>query len=144
MLGVSQTPPIPYPGERLGLPVSGPGSTAGWGRRVIALGIDWVASLLFVAAFVGNEVFSGRGPVALWGPLVVFAAERWLFTSLLGASVGQLLMRIRVVRLAGGRLGTLRVLVRTLLICLVVPAAVSDRDGRGLHDMAVGSIVIRT
>ncbi|MGO9653847.1 MAG: RDD family protein, partial [Mycobacterium sp.] len=31
-----------YPGERLGLPESGPGSLAPVGRRVAALTIDWL------------------------------------------------------------------------------------------------------
>jgi hypothetical protein len=35
-----------YAGQRLGLPQEGPGSVAGWGRRVAALFIDWFASLL--------------------------------------------------------------------------------------------------
>ena len=31
-----------YPGQRLGLPESGPGSVAGIGRRLGALVIDWL------------------------------------------------------------------------------------------------------
>jgi hypothetical protein len=36
-----------------------------------------------------------------------------------------------------------RVVLRTLLICLVIPALVLDSDGRGLHDRAVDSVVLR-
>jgi hypothetical protein len=36
------------------------------------------------------------------------------------------------------------VLVRTALLCLVIPAIVVDRDGRGLHDRAAASVVVRT
>ena len=40
-------------------------------------------------------------------------------------------------------LGLGRAALRTLLICLVIPAVVMDSYGRGLHDRAVGSIVLR-
>ena len=37
----SESGPNDYPGQRLGLPESGPGSIAGFGRRIAALLIDW-------------------------------------------------------------------------------------------------------
>jgi uncharacterized RDD family membrane protein YckC len=33
--------------------------------------------------------------------------------------------------------------VRTVLLCLVIPAFIWDRDGRGLHDKAAGTVVVR-
>jgi uncharacterized RDD family membrane protein YckC len=33
--------------------------------------------------------------------------------------------------------------VRTLLLCLFVPAVVVGRDGRGLHDLAAGTRIVR-
>jgi hypothetical protein len=36
------------------------------------------------------------------------------------------------------------IVLLTLLLCLVIPAVVMDSDGRGLHDRAVGSIVVRS
>ena len=30
-----------YVGERLGLPAEGPGAVASWGRRILALSVDW-------------------------------------------------------------------------------------------------------
>jgi hypothetical protein len=35
------------------------------------------------------------------------------------------------------------VLIRTVLLLLVVPAAVWDRDSRGLHDKAAGAVQVR-
>jgi len=131
-----------WPGERLGLPQSGRGAVAGWGRRTLALVLDWVGSMMVVGVFVGTDLWSGTGAVQ-WAPLVVFAAERWVLTSLTGASVGQLLTRVRVVRTDGGALGPGRALVRTLLICLVIPPVVYNPDQRGLHDLAVDSIAVR-
>jgi uncharacterized RDD family membrane protein YckC len=61
----------------------------------------------------------------------------------MGGSFGQLLLRIVVVRTDGKPLGLLQALGRTLLICLVVPPLVFNRDNRGLHDMAFGTVTLR-
>lgn len=75
--------------------------------------------------------------------LAVFYVEVTAFTWLVGGSFGQLAVRVRVEAIDGSRLSLWRILLRTLLICLVIPAVVFDADGRGLHDRAVGSIVVR-
>jgi hypothetical protein len=33
--------------------------------------------------------------------------------------------------------------VRTVLLCLVLPAVVWDSSGRGLHDVAAGTVIVR-
>jgi uncharacterized RDD family membrane protein YckC len=131
-----------WPGERLGLPEHGPGSVAGWGRRLLALVVDWFGSLMAAGVFLGTGVWAGGGS-AQWAPLLVFAVERWLLTSLTGGSAGQLVTRIRVVRVDGSRLGPGRALLRTVLLCLVIPAVIYNRDQRGLHDLAADSITLR-
>lgn len=131
-----------YPGERLGLPPEGPGSVVGWGRRVLALCVDWAACLLVVAAFQGAGVWTGRA-VSQWGPLLGFLVEATLLTALVGGSFGQLVCRVAVVRLDRRPVNLLQALLRTFLICLVIPPLVFDRDQRGLHDLAVGSVAIR-
>jgi uncharacterized RDD family membrane protein YckC len=129
-----------YRGERLGLPAHGPGSLSGTGRRVLALLIDWVASLLLVRLFLpGIPYGTGASSLATMG---FFLVEVTLFTWLSGGSFGQRLVGIGVVRLDGGRLGPLGSLLRTVLICLLVPPLVWDRDGRGLHDRVVGTAVV--
>jgi hypothetical protein len=35
------------------------------------------------------------------------------------------------------------VLVRTLLLAVVAPALVIDRDGRAMHDRAAGTVMLR-
>lgn len=75
--------------------------------------------------------------------LLIFAAEVIIFTWLMSASFGQRIMGIAVVRTGGGRLSLWRIVLRTLLICLVIPVLVIDSGGRGLHDRAVRSVVIR-
>ena len=131
----------PYPGARLGVPEDGPGSVASWGRRLLALGVDWIASLLVAGAIFGGGVW-GQGAAA-WAPLGVFLAEATVLTALLGGSFGQLALRLVVVRLDGRPVNLLQALLRTALICLVVPPLVFNRDNRGLHDLAVGTVTLR-
>jgi uncharacterized RDD family membrane protein YckC len=38
----------------------------------------------------------------------------------------------------------LRAMLRTLLLAVIVPAALVDADGRGLHDKVTGTVVVRT
>jgi hypothetical protein len=46
-------------------------------------------------------------------------------------------------RVGGGSLDPIRALLRTVLILLVIPAVIYNRDQRGLHDLAVDSVVVR-
>ena len=123
-----------YPGERLGLPESGPGSIARAGRRIVAIIIDWTLALL-----ISNFLFSGDS----WATLAVFAAEQILLIGTLGYSIGHRAVGIHVVRLGGTPAGPLAALIRTLLLCLVIPAVIFDPDQRGLHDKAVKTVLVR-
>jgi len=58
-------------------------------------------------------------------------------------TVGKRLLGIRVMRLGGRPVGFGWALVRTILLLAVVPALVTDRDLRGLHDRAADTIVVR-
>jgi uncharacterized RDD family membrane protein YckC len=131
-----------WPGERLGLPEHGPGALAGWGRRSLALVLDWFGSMLVVGAVIGDNPWTIGGAAQL-APLAVFAAQRWLLTSLAGGSFGQLAVRVRVVRTDRSRLDPSRALLRTVLLCLVIPPVVYNRDQRGLHDLAADSMTVR-
>ena len=130
-----------YAGERLGLPAQGRGSAAGWVRRIVALFVDWIACVLVATAFAGSAV-QGHGWAA-WLPLLVFWLEASVFTALLGGSFGQLALRIAVVHLDGGPVSLLVALARTLLICVVVPPVIYNRDRRGLHDLVASTITVR-
>jgi uncharacterized RDD family membrane protein YckC len=118
-----------------------PGPVAGFGRRIGAIAIDWavalgMALLLFRSAAYG----SAESQIAT---LSLFALEVIVLTWLSSASFGQRVLGMIVLRTDGSRLSLWRVVVRTLLICLVIPAIVLDSDGRGLHDRAVDSVVVR-
>ncbi|HEY8046341.1 MAG TPA: RDD family protein [Streptosporangiaceae bacterium] len=125
--------PEKYPGEQFGLPEHGPRSVASMGRRLLALLIDWLASIVVAIAIFHS---------ARW-TLVVFSVEVYLLTALTGFTVGKRLLGLRVARLDGKPVGLLWSLVRTILLITVIPPLVSDRDLRGLHDRAANTIVIR-
>jgi hypothetical protein len=128
-----------YRGQRLGLPEQGPGSMAGTGRRAVALLVDWLASYVIALALLGGLSDSAAGSFLTMG---IFFLEVTMLTWLTGASFGQRLLGLRV----GGRtrpLGLLGSGLRTALICLVIPPLIWDADGRGLHDRAVDSLVVR-
>jgi len=62
-----------------------------------------------------------------------------------GASAGMTLLGIRVASIDSAPvIGVPRALLRTALIALVLPPLVRDADGRGWHDRAARTIVVRT
>lgn len=112
-------------------------SPASFPRRIGALVIDWLCCVLLARAFTPSA----------WAPLAVFAIENVLLLTTLGATFGQRLVGIRVVRpgspASGGPVPPRAALIRTALLVLVIPAVVWDREGRGLHDKAAGTLVVR-
>lgn len=122
------------PGARLGLPAAGAGSPAPLGRRLAAFVIDALIADLVAALF---------HHVAGWN-VVVLAVEYLLLLPLGGQTVGMFATGTRVVATRGGRIGLGWSALRTLLLFMLVPAVVLDRDRRGLHDRASGTVVVRT
>ena len=117
--------------------------TASWGRRILALFVDWVASTLVVVAAIGLEDYTDTGNASGFIVLGVFVVESALFTALVGGSFGQVATRLRVVSTDGaGNVPLLKAVGRQVLIALVIPPLVFRPDGRGLHDIAAGSAVV--
>ena len=75
--------------------------------------------------------------------MLVYLVEASLLTALLGGSFGQLVCRVVVARLDGRSVNLLQALLRTFLICLVIPPLVFNADQRGLHDLAVKTVTLR-
>jgi len=112
--------------------------TAGFGRRLAALVVDWGASSLITRAFVSQHTASQS-----FFQLLVFFVEVSILTGLTGASFGQHLLRLRVVDEAtGGAVTPLRVLARTAMICAVLPAIFMNHS-RGYHEILTHTRVIR-
>jgi hypothetical protein len=126
--------PTDWPGKRLGLPDSGPRSVARFGRRLGALAIDWGTAVLISVAFFNYDS---------WATLAVFAVAQILFLLTVNGSVGHLILGMRVVPLTGGYLGVWRPFTRTILLCLVIPAVIWDKDQRGMHDRLSGTVLVR-
>jgi uncharacterized RDD family membrane protein YckC len=108
---------------------------------LLALFLDWIPSLL-VANLVAQAAGLSRDQGSFL-PLVVFFLETAFFVAVTGASFGQLAVQLRVARLDGRAVPLLQALLRSLLVCLVIPPLVFNRDNRGLHDIAAGTVVIR-
>ena len=136
-----------YPGKQFGLPMVGPLSVAPMGRRLIALIVDWVLCYLIVSAITAHRLFTGTNDphysAASWGTLALFVFEVYLLTAVSGLTVGKRLLGIRVIRTNGGVPGFKWAALRTVLLLFAIPACLTDRDGRGLHDRAADTIVVR-
>ncbi|MDO8145244.1 MULTISPECIES: RDD family protein [Isoptericola] len=123
--------------DSLGLPTSGPGSPARIGRRVVALVVDWAAAGAISYAFFSYDAGA---------TLAIFFAMNLLLVSTVGTTLGHRLLGLQVRRLGveGPHLvGFGRGAIRAVLVCLVIPAVVWDTDGRGLHDKAAGTVIVR-
>jgi uncharacterized RDD family membrane protein YckC len=114
--------------------LAGPRSIARFGRRLGAFAIDIAIGALISSAFFGYD---------RWASLAIFAVLQVLFLMLLSGSIGHLLLGMRVVPLAGGWIGVWRPFVRTILLSLLVPALLWDRDKRGIHDRLAGTVLVR-
>ena len=131
-----------YPGERFGLPKSGAGSAARFGRRILALAVDWFAAILVTNLILPDMVYGDEDFAA--ATLAIFALEVTLLTATTGSSFGYKIFGLRLISVSTAPLNFLKILARTALLCLVIPAMIWDRDGRGLHDKIIGSIVMRS
>ncbi|OBB97040.1 RDD family protein [Mycobacterium sp. 852002-30065_SCH5024008] len=131
-----------YPGEKLGLPETGPGSLAPMGRRLGALMVDWLISYGLAALALRFGVFSehmlATAVLAIWFVLGVVSVRLFGFTP------GQLVVGLRVVTVDGqAAVGIVRAVIRGVLVGTVVPALFTDWDGRGLQDRLTATAVVR-
>lgn len=138
----SDTGPNDYPGQRLGLPESGPGSIAHFGRRIAALLVDWfiaygLAALAMSLGLISLNVLS-TAVLVVWIVLGVVSVRLFGFTP------GQLVLGLRVASIDNRmHVGIGRATVRGLLIALVIPALFTDSDFRGYQDRFTNTAVVR-
>ena len=111
---------------------------ASLGRRLLALVIDWTMCRL-IAGLLSPAVI----PDNTFSTLIIFYIEVCLFTTAFGASAGQRIMAIKVVTYPDQqRVKVGRIVLRTFLICLVLPAVFTN-NGRPLHDHFANSQTVR-
>jgi uncharacterized RDD family membrane protein YckC len=141
--GVALRPEGEWRGKRLGLPEAGAGSVASFNARLAGVLVDiFLATLIgrFITSFVHDPDVVAKQAAGI-GALVAMYA---LLLPTAGQTLGMRAARIRVARLSGGPVSLLAAMVRGVLVVLAVPALITDRDGRGLHDRAVRSVVLRS
>lgn len=126
-----------YPGQRLGRPEQGPGSVGRFGRRAVALLVDWYLCWALAQWLVPQ--WNDHGLMTL----VLVCVLNTVLVGAAGHTPGHFLVGLQVQTLDGRPAGFARAAVRSLLLCLVIPPAVFDPDQRGLHDRAVGTVLIR-
>jgi uncharacterized RDD family membrane protein YckC len=131
-----------YPGQRLGLPQTGKGALARFGRRLVALTIDWFSAILLVSLFE-PELASGSNEFQAL-TLAVFTGSTAILLGFSGATFGQRISGIGVVTINGSRATLPMCVLRQLLLILVIPVVIWDRDGRSLLDRGLKLMVVRT
>lgn len=137
------TSPSAYPGEALGLPRAGKGSLAPLFPRMVALLLDWLACWAMAALLVNSTDILGDSATAT---MILFIFWRVVSVWLFAQSPGHSVVGIGVARLddPSQRVGFVRALARTILTVFLFPPIIQDRDGRGMHDRATNTGVIRT
>ena len=131
------------PGENLGLPESGPGALASVMRRACGVFIDWILCLLVASVLTQfTNILGGTSTATfiLW--ILVGIVGGILFARTPGMAI--LGMGVARIDVPGTTVGIWRGVVRTLLTACLFPAAMVDADGRGIHDRATGTVVIRS
>ena len=123
------------------MPDRGPGSIARLGRRVVAILVDWAVCNVIAVGFLGYRL--GAGGLSSFKPLAVFVVMNLLLVGTLGSTLGHRMLGLRVVRLHEAGAGPLPALIRTILLALVIPAVIWDRDTRGFHDKLAGTVLVR-
>ena len=93
-----------YPGQDLGLPETGPRSVAGVGRRIGALFIDWLLSMIIAVAAFHSQYWT----------IVVFGVEVYLLTALTGFTIGKRLLQHERSSQGGARTAGVAASVRPL------------------------------
>lgn len=126
----------------------------GIGARLVGLAIDWTLCLLISSAFFPagsfdpdsataiERVLLAGDPMATFG---IWALQHIVLVATIGTTIGHRAMGMKVVRDDGAAyVGVVKALGRTVLLALVIPAVVWDPEGRGLHDAAMRTRLMRT
>lgn len=130
------------PGESFGIPKEGPGSLASLFSRMGALLIDWIICMALAWLITLQTDVLGHYSTLTW---LLFLVWRTISVWLFAQSPGHAVMGIGVGRIdkPDERVGFVRALVRTFFTLFLFPPIIQDTDGRGMHDRATGTAVVR-
>jgi len=115
-------------------------------RRLGALLIDWIVAALSAVTLAGVSYPPApldKDPSETFIIIGFFVVEVGLLSGLLGRSIGKRVLGLKLENPEGRAIGVPRAVLRTLLLCLVLPAIVMTDDKRGIHDLVAGSRVVR-
>ena len=115
-------------------PTVGHTARAGIPRRLAALVIDWFVAVAISAGFLGYDALATLG---------VFFVTTTVLVGTLGSTIGHRVVGLGVRGLDGGLPGLGRAAIRTVALCLVIPAVVWTSDRRGVHDLWAGTQVLQ-
>ncbi len=116
---------------------------AGFGRRFAALAVDWLLGYLIATLVSGTDPLVN--PSFSWNVLGIWFLLTAVPVAVFGASAGMTVFGIRVASIdSAAVVGVPRAVLRTAMIALVIPPLVRDSDGRGWHDRATRTVVVRT
>lgn len=100
---------------------------------MVAIFIDWTAALAVSFAFFATSNLA---------TLLIFAGTTFLFQATLGTTLGHWIVGVGC-RTADGRIpGFARAAVRTVALCLLLPAVITDADRRGMHERWSGTYIV--
>jgi uncharacterized RDD family membrane protein YckC len=137
--------PDSWPGQRLGLPREGSTAVATFSGRVLAFVLD-IAAAGLIGALITSQLEKPSDVVRQAVPIAVLFLEHVLLVGLTGQTLGMRVMSIKVLRLKDVTRvpGFPTALARSIvLIGTFGLAGFCGRDGRGVHDLVFGCVVVR-
>ena len=144
-LGEIRRGPDGWLGKSLGLPREGENSVASFSARLAAFVIDVFASAL-VGALITSQIDHPSGTTRQLVAYSVLLIEHVMFVALTGQTFGMRILGLKVLRLKDTAHvpGFLPALLRTVPLLLTVGlSGFFTKDGRGFHDLAAGTVVVR-
>ena len=137
--------PDGYQGERWGLPREGSGSLATFSGRLAAFLVDILACGL-IGRLLSIWVDHPTPAQQQGASIVVLTLEQVLLIALTGQTLGMRLLDLKVLRFKDVTRppGAVWSAVRTLVLIVTLGlAGFFTKSGRGLHDLAAGTAVVR-
>jgi hypothetical protein len=119
-----------------------PRAVAGFGRRILALSVDW----LIAYGLAGFALVLGWLTPAMLSTavLIIWFVLGATFVRLFSFTPGQFALGLMVVSVDDRlHVGIGRAVLRGLLVALVVPPLFVDSDGNGLQDRLTATAVVR-
>lgn len=144
-LGEIRRGPDGWLGKSLGLPREGENSVASFSARLAGFVIDALACAL-VGGLITSQITHPSGTTRQLVAYSVLFLEHVVLVALTGQTFGMRIMSLKVLRLKDTSAvpGLVPALLRTFPLLLTIGlTGFFTKDGRGYHDLAAGTVVVR-